>query len=326
MALSIRTQDIDNFPGVTKTVSVDLDSIVAIGSEGDESYILSVSTNAYSSSATNQRIQDLYITGINSGWCKSSGFVGSAGKYEINDVNNTFRIKIDATVSGIDGSGFYNVVLAVNDDQTPIEGEVIAADMEEKIHAIAEILNPADIGLSNAYRSACVEFRNGKFWVASGSISKYYTGNNRSSVVIMPGLTNDCSKQLGFDLSISSLRLSSISVKESLVNTDYTPDTEVLSINTGTGARVGLAYMITNGVTTDFFTTLSGTTDSNLKVATLANNGYIGISNTYTAYNTKVQLLKEQDPENSPNAWFTNIDSLVRYGIKTMINQIDYSS
>ncbi len=88
-----------------------------------------------------------------------------------------------------------------------------------------------------------------------------------------------------------------------------------------------MAFMITDGDTkTDYFTALSGTSDAAITVATLGTNGFTGITNSYTASEAKLQLLKEQDPEGEPNSWYITIDQLVRYGIKVMINQIDYSS
>lgn len=326
MALTINTQDIDNFPGTTKTVSVDLSTITSTGSEGDESYILKVATSAYSKITEGSKIQDMYITGFVSGWLKSSGFVGSSGKYFIDSTHNKLKIKLDATPVGQDGNGFYTITLTHNDDNTPIDGDAIAEDMEKAIQALAASLETADVGFSAAYRNALVEYKNGKFWIVSGSISKYYTGSNRSSVVVIAADTDDCSKELGFDLPISSAALSTVAVKETLLNTDYVAGTGVLSVNTGTGAKEGCAYVITDGENTDYFVTLSGTTDSTLMVATEGANGFSAIQHSYSAYETKLQLLREQDPEPSPKLWFNNVDALIRYGIKSMINQIDYSS
>lgn len=325
MALSIKSQDIINFPGTTKTINIDLSSVVPINADGDEINVLSVSTTAYSKTGINQRIQDLYITDFVGGWVKSSGFTGSAGKFSIDSTHNRLKIKMDTTVSGIDGNGYYEVVLDYNSDDTPIDGEAIADDLETKIHALADNLDAADVGFTNAYRSAEVVFKNGKFWIASGSVGKFYTGNYRSSVSVIAADTHDCSALLGFNLGTSSQKLSTISVKETVLNTNYVAGVDTLSVNTGTGAVAGLSYMITDNTHTEYFTTISGTTDSQLKVATVGNNGYNALSYSYDAYETKLQLLKEQDPEGKPVSWYSSIDSLVKYGIKTMANQIDYS-
>lgn len=326
MALNINTQDIDNYPGSTKRVSIDLGSIVPIGYEGDEKFIISVSTSAYSDNIDRVSIPDLYIKEIKAGWCKSSGFAGSAGKFYLNDTHKSLKVKMDATVSGNDGNGYYTIDLTPNSDGTPVPGETVASELETKIRDIGNNLNPIDIGFYKSYANASVEYRNGKFWLVAGSLSNYYSGNNRSSVDIKPADTNDCSKILGFDLPTTSYNLSNLAVKEALLNSSYTNNTEDLSINTGTGAQPGASFMITDGANTEYFVALSGTTDSNIKVATSYNNNYTAIANDYTGGEAKIQLLKEQDPEGVPTNWYNNIDQLIRYGIKVMVDQIDYSS
>jgi len=326
MAISINVQDLENYPGTVKRVSIDLESVVPLNMEGDEQFVLSASTSAYSDNTTRTAIQDLYVTELRSGWCKSSGFAGSSGKFYVDDTHKNIRIRIDATVSGIDGSGYYDVSLTPNDDFTPITGEVVAAELEENIRALAENLNTADTGFYSAYRNASVEYKNGKFWIISGSISPYYSGNNRTSVVVASGTVNDCSEVLGFDLPTTSYSLSNVAVKETLLTSNYTVGDSTLSVNTGTGASAGKVFMITDGDNIDYFTALSGTTDSSIVVATSASNSYDGITNNYIANKAKLQLMREQDPESVPTNWYTSIDQLVRFGIKTISNQIDYSS
>lgn len=326
MALTIDTQDLENYPGTNKRVTIDLDSIVNIGNEGDEQFVLSTATTAYSNNIDHTNIQDLYLTEMIAGWCKSSGFPGSAGKFYVDDTHKSLKVRMDATVSGTDGNGFYTVTLTPNEDQTPLLGEVVAAELEAQIRALAPNLEVVDAGFAGAYRNASVEYRNGKFWIVSGSVGSYYSGNDRSSVVITAADTLDCSAILGFDLATTSYILSNIAVKETLLNSGYTADTGTLSVNTGMGASAGMACMITDGINSDYFITLSGTTDSSIIVATEAVNGYIGVTNSYSMNGARIQLLREQDPEGVPTGWYTSIDQLIRYGIKVMTNQIDYSS
>lgn len=326
MAISINVQDLDNYPGTVKRVSIDLESIVPLNMEGDEQFVLNASTSAYSDNTLRTTIQDLYVTEMRAGWCKSSGFAGASGKFYVDDTHKSLKIRMDATASGTDGSGYYTVTLTPNDDSTPITGEVIAVELEEKIRALADTLETPDIGFYSSYRNASVEYKNGKFWIVSGSVGAYYSGNNRTSVVVAPADTNDCSEVLGFDLPTTSHALSSVAVKETLLNSDYTTNTATLSVNTGTGATAGKAFMITDGSSIEYFTALSGTTDSSIVVATTTNNGYTAINNNYSANKAKIQLLREQDPESVPTSWYTSIDQLVRFGIKTIANQIDYSS
>ncbi len=328
MALNIDTQNLVDYPGTTKRIVVDLDSIVPINNEGDELFVLSTATSAYSDNTARTSIQDLYITDMLAGWSKSSGLVGSSGKFYLDATHKNLKVKMDATVSGTDGNGYYTVTLTPNDDDTPVSGEVIAAELETNIRSIADSLATADTGFFRAYKNTSVEYKNGKFWIVSGSISSYYSGNNRSSVSIVAADTNDCSTVLGFNLPTTSQSLAGIAVKETLLNSSYTADTDTLSVNTGTGASAGKAFMITDGTSSgiEYFTALSGTTDSSIKVATMVTNGYTGIVNSYSASAAKIQLLRAQDPESVPTNWYTNIDQLIRYGIKVTASQIDYSS
>ncbi len=325
MAININTQDLENFPGNVKRVSIDLESIVPLNEEGDEKFVLSANTSAYSDIAERTSIQDLYVTQMKSGWCKSSGFTGSSGKFYLDSTHNRLKVKVDATTSGTDGLGFYEVHLNYNQDETPLNGEVIADDLEKKIRAISKVLAEPDIGFSNSYRNASVEFKNGRFVIVSGSISPHYSGNNRSAVEVAPADTNDCSEILGFDLPTTSYALSNVDIKETILNTSYTADSGTLSVNSGMGATPGKCFMITDGTNTDYFVSLAGTNDTQIVVPTNSTNGFTGISNDYTANKAKIQMLREQDPESVPTCWYTSIDQLVRFAIKSIANQIDYS-
>ncbi len=327
MAINVNTQNLELYPGTVKRVAIDLESMVTIGAEGDETFALNISTSAYSDNVNRTAIPDLYVTNMKAGWLKSSGFAGSSGKYYLASDANALKIKLDATVSGTDGAGYYTITLTENDDETPVSGMVVAAEIETQIRLLAANLEAADVGFTTAYRNASVEYRNGKFWVLSGSMGGYYSGNLRSSVDIIPATSNDCTKALGFDLNTSSYNLANVAVKETLLNTTYVADTDTLLVNTGTGAMAGMAFLITDSTgTEDYFTALSGTTDTSIIVATESTNGFTGIANGYTGGEARIQLLKEQDPESIPNSWYTSIDQLVRYGIKVMVNQTDYSS
>jgi len=326
MAISMNIQDLENYPGITKKVSIDLSSIIPVGNEGDEVFVLSAYTSSYSDNVDKTNISDLYVTDISTGWCKSSGLVGDSSKFYIDSSHYSLKIKIDATVSGIDGSGYFTVDLTPSDDNTPISGEDVAIELEDKIRTIADNLGAVDAGFYKSYKNASVEYIGGKFWIISGSLAKSYTGANRTSVSVMPADTNDCSEELGFNLSINSSYISSISVKEVLLSYDYTADTDTLLVNTGTSATEGAAFMITDGDNTDYFTSLSGTIGSAIKVPTSGSNGFSGIVNSYSANKTKIQLLREQDVDNKPYQWYGSIDRLVRYGVKVISNQIDYSS
>jgi len=326
MAINISTQDLENYPGTVKTVTVDQAQIVPTGYEGDEQFVLKFSTSAYSENTARTAIQDIYVTNIQAGWCKSSGFAGQSGKFDLDATNYKLDIKIDATTttSGSSrGNGYYEIELGY--DGTPRDASVVAADIEEKIRALT--LHTEDTGFELSYMNASVEYKDGKFYIVSGSVSEHHTGDNRSSVKVLPGATNDCSNELGFDLPMDSETLDGIAVKESYITVNYTTDTTPLTIAAGTGVTAGDCLMITDGVNTDYFAAISGTTSTSVVVATVANNSYVGIANSYTtASGAKVQILRQQDPEGSPAAWYTDVDGITRWGIKSIVNQLDFSS
>lgn len=324
MALTVYTQDLDNYPGIAKRVNIDVASVIPVNEEGDEKIIISVTTTGYSNNVSRTAISDYYMTGFTSGWCKSSGLTGTANKYALSASSCNLKIKIDATVSGTDGSGYYSISLYYED--TPLSGETIAVDMENKIRALSTDLVTADSGFRLAYKTASVEYRDGKFWIISGSLSTDYSGAYRSSVRVLPGETYDASVVLGFDLPIYSEELAGVSVKEASVYSQYVAGTTPLSVSAGLGAASGKCFMITDGVNTDYFTALSGTTDTSIVVATSGVNGFNGIINTYETSGSKVQLLTAQDPDVKPSSYYNSIDDVVRQGIKRIIAQLDYSS
>jgi len=322
MALSVDTQDLLNYPGTNKRVSVDIDSLVPTGYEGDEQIVLVVSTTAYSDNTNRTAIQDLYITEAKSGWIKSSGFKGSV--FQLNSTHNTFRIKIDTTVSGYNGTGWYDVVLD-HDNGANIPGADVAVDMENKIRALptGSQWNAGDNGYIMAYKNCSVEFSNGKFKIISGSIGDSYIGTDKSSVAVASGTTNDCLTMLGFDLTISTEDLASTQIREAelIQNYPFGGDYTTLYTSGGTGATIGDAMAITDGTNTDYFIIQgTGPATGQFTVATGS------ISHTYTALTTKVQLLKMNDPDFEPTSPYNNVDAIARYGIKNMVNQIDYSS
>ena len=92
-----------------------------------------------------------------------------------------------------------------------------------------------------------------------------------------------------------------------------------------TGVNIGDALCITDGVNTDYFTALNVAT-TNITVATSATNGFTGITHSYSvASGAYIQILQKADPDNLPNNYYSDIDELLRYMAKIMINQIDFS-
>jgi len=321
MAINISTQDLDNYPGNSKTVTIDVNSLVPTGYEGDEQIVLRVYTSAYSDNDNRTAIQDLYITEAKSGWIKSSGFKGSS--FQLSSSNNTFKVSLDTTVSGYLGDGWYNIELA-HADSASLPGLEVAEDMELKIRALPTGIqwNTGDNGFIMAYKNCSVEFANGKFKIISGSIGDSYTGTDKSSVAVASGTSNDCLTDLGFNLYTSSYDLSLVQVREAEVLITYS-GTSIIYTDGGTGAVAGDAMVITDGVNDPEYFIIDSLNPSGSDITVLAGTEP---SNTYLAEQAKVQLLRLNDPEFEPTSAFGNVDGIARYGIKNMVNQIDYSS
>jgi len=321
MALNVDTQDLENYPGTTKRVTVDVDSLVPYGYEGDEQIVLTVSTTAYSDNVNRTAIQDLYITEAKSGWIKSSGFKGNV--FPLDSTANKLRISLDTTVSGWYGDGWYYITLD-HDNGNNIPGADVADDLETKIRALPDggQWNAADDGFILAYRNCSVDFENGKFKITSGSIGDSYIGTDRTSVAVASGTSDDCLVMLGFDLTMDSYTLAGQQIREGEVIADYPymGSYTTLYISTGTGAAQGDVAAITDGTNIDYFKIDAVPMAGQLTVTSGT------ISNTYTANKAKVQILRMQDPEGEPTSPYASMDALARHGIKHMVNQIDYSS
>ncbi len=315
MATNVTVYDLENYPDNSKSVSIDLKTIVPVGGEGDEKWVLMFATNAYSDATERTAIQDSFVRDIKAGWCKSSGLVGVGGKYTIDSSSDTLGITIDAAST-------YYIVLETG---TNLTGAAIASDMETKIRAIPDQGGFTDTTYVNSFRSASVTYLDGKFYIISGSVAQYYTGSDRTSVAVTASGVDTCYDTLGFNLQISSESVAGSAIKEVLITSNYTANTDTLSIATGTGVVSGNAMYITDGTNEDYFTAISGTTDTSVKVCTASNNSYTGISNSYTSGEAKVQVLIPGDPDNEPVPYYGTVDSVVRWGIKNITNQIDFS-
>ena len=316
MAVNITVYDLDNYPDNNKSVTVDHSTVVPGGYEGDEQWVLSFTTTAYSDNLNAVDIQDIYIREIRAGWAKSSGLVGAGGKFTVTSgTGDGMQIKMDAS------SQYYTITL---DPGINLGGDVIAADMQSKIRALPDTAGyaTADSGYTLAYKNSVVDFTDGKFRVVSGSVGKYYTGAERSSVRVAADGVDTLFATLGFDLGVNSETIRSQAPTEVLLSTNYDAVAGDLSVtvDAGLGVVSGDALAITDGTNVDYFIALAGTSDTSIVVTSGT------ISNSYTADEAKIQLLKMQDPESLPRAYYETVDSITRWGVMSLINQIDFSS
>ena len=313
MATNVTVRDLVNYPDNNKTVTVDQSMIVPAGAEGDEKWVLSFTTNGYSDNTNRTPIQDIYLQDTRVGWAKSSGFVTSP--FIIGASNKYLGVSID-------GSDVYYIGL----NEGTYGGDSLADEIQSKINEVptlSGVWNSNDDAL--AFINSTVDYKNGKFYVISGNISEYYTGTSKSSVQITASGSDGLYSYLGFDLGFDSESLSSAGVVEVLVGSDYTAGTSTIIASSALGASAGDALMVTDGTYIDYFTALT-VSGVNIGVAVSGVNGFDAISHNYTAGESKIQLLRPQDPEAEADNYFKKIDDVVRWGIMSISNQLDFSS
>lgn len=316
MATTVTVRDLDNYPGVSKTITVDQATLVPVGYDGDEQWVLTFRTSAFSDNTLRTPIQDIFVREVKCGWLKSSGLVELEG-YATSASSKSLKVKLD------DSNQYYTISIA--------EGEsgvnTIADAIESAIQAIP---TTSGIGWSEsddelAYKNAMVEFKDGKFYIMSGTFSKHYTGSTRSSVQVDEVLGDTMYYDLGFDLNIDSQTIASTGISEALVNQAYTTGDSILYVDRIMTAVSGSCGVITDGDNTDYFQIL-GVNGLELTVPTSGTNGFVSITNNYDADKSKVQILKYQDPDSFPVPTHRTVDAIIRWGINSMVNQIDFSS
>lgn len=318
MTIQLDVMNLVDYPGTTKRVTIDTETLVPAGVEGDEKFLLSASTSAYSDNTARTAIQSLYVAGGKIGWTKSSGFKGTNGKFALDTNTTVLGVKLDATVSGTSG-GYYHITLE-NEAGVGKKGEDIAADIQEKLRAVE--CNDTDAGFQLAYKNCSVKFRDNKFFIASGTIADSFTGAYRSSAKVGGDPVNDCSVLLGFDQQVTSEQASEIFTMEALLSADYTAAATTLSVSLLTGVSAGDALCITDGTNTDYFIAEAFTTGA----ITVSSDPVLGIANNYlVADGAYIQVVKKADPDNRVDSFHRDTDELLRYMAKVMINQIDFS-
>jgi hypothetical protein len=319
MAITVNLYDLENYPDNAKTGTVDVVQMVPTGYRGDEQYALKFSTNAYSDFTNKTAITDIYIQEMVCGWAKSSGFAGSGGKFTITSSNNELRVNIDGCTGG-SYSGYYVITL---DEGVNIPGETVAADIEAKLRAVS--LDSGDSAKALGYKNCICTYRNARFMIKSGSVSSTYTGSNKSSVKIYTtSFANSATATLGFDMGTDSETIASTAIKEVITTANYTVGGTTLSVSTGLGVTTGDALYITDGVNSDYFVAVSGTLEAAIHVPNIPEHNFNAILNNYTA-GAKVQLLKPDDPEVEPISALNTVDDVCRWGVMSLINQIDFS-
>jgi len=308
MATNITVRDLDNYPDISKTITVDQTTLVPTGAGGDEKWVLSFVTTAYSDNVNRTAIQGIYMQEVSTGWFKSSGLVSLGSNFIVSSGSKTLGLNID------NSSQWYYIEL----DEETYTLDALAEHMQGKIRAIPDtgVWSSSDDSLS--YKNAQVEF-NGKFKIISGTVSEFYTGSNRTSVEVTYSGSDTFYYDIGFDLGIGSYDVSLADIKESLVKANCGPTSTAIVINTMT-VTSGDPIAIIDDTNTEYFIAQYGTTSTNIVIVSGT------LVNSYTANKAKVQRLRIQDSDQEPVNYHSTIDSAMRWGIMSVVNQIDFSS
>jgi len=306
MAVTESIRNLD-FPTVTdKEVTLDLEKVVTVDSEGDERYILTATPGSTTLAADDETINPVLIEYFKSGYVRSSGF--KSPPFTIGPTNDTFQISIDGSttrsISLTQGSG--------------LTGDDVADDMQAQINLLAAAGGLEEGNL--AFLNAIVSFENGKFVIISGSLAKSFTGTGKSSVAITAGASNDVTATLGLDIVTSSEAIASkLVVEAQLTGSTSSPSGvgDVIPLDDVTDLSAGQAFTIYDGTNREYFvaTSVSG---NNL----ITHSG--SLTNTY-ASGSVVQNLYERDPDSTLASPYRDADEVVRALLRTIAVQVDFS-
>lgn len=304
MATTVTVYDIDNYPDNGKSVIVDLKQVVTIGTLGDDRWCISGSTSATASGSAS--IQDIYIVDYTLGWCMSSDF--EQGPYTINSSQNAMQVSIN-------GSTYRTITLT--NQASPVSGDAVAADMQTKIRALAAT-GAAEEG-NLAFKNAWVTFDSGRFIIQSGASADGYTGTDKTSVSVAAAASNDVSAHLGFFAAVTSEDIAGASVDETYLQYAYVTSSGYgyIEVADSSIASAGECIGITDGSNTEYRYVSSVSTGR-----IYVNSDF---SNDYAA-ESRVQVLRMQDPRSNPYPTLDSVDEAVRYVIASLANQIDFSS
>ena len=301
MALTETVRDIENYPSKSKTVTLDVLSIIPIDTQGDEKFVANASSTA--TKIGGGTIDPIFIREFKVGYAKSSGFV--LPPFDINSSNNKLSISID-------GSSAHEITLSSG---TGLTGEDIASDLQTKLSSLAAVSGAEDRNL--AFLNCSVEFVNNKLIVLAGSVSNTYTGVGKSSVSVAGTVSGSADVTLGFDKPVSSEDLSSKLPHETILTSGYAISGVSLSVESISGLSAGMAFSIYDGTNREYFIA-SGIGANSIGVQSTA------LTHVYST-GSIVQRIFERDPGAKLASPYEDIDSLYRFALRSIANQINFA-
>lgn len=316
MAVNVTVRDIVNFPGATpKTITVDVVQVVPVGGspEGDEIWVTSATTTATASGGGS--IQSIFKNDMKRGFIRSSGLV--SGLINV-PASYLMKVAIDEDIgSGVD------ITLASGNNKLL---EDVAQDIEDKIRAQARVGGGgAKIG-DLSYLNAQVRVVGGRISIESGTVTSSFTGTGKSSVVLgAPSSGTDARALLGFDLPVSSETLASRQITEDSLASAYTSG-DIIEVTSTAGFSAGDAMQILDAThNQNVLISGAGVTNglSASQIRFITGSGVsTGLANTY-ASGALVRKLHNVDVADPVSA-LTTVDGLYRFGIDSIVNQIQF--
>ena len=299
MAVNITVVDSVNYPDNSKTVSVDVKSLVDSGSDGDELWFLVVSTSARASG--NTTIDDELASYMLNGYSKTSGL--SSPPYIVASGTNHLKVSIDGSV-------------AREIEVTPgtYVGDAFADEIQDLVRGLAEE-NEAEAG-NLSFKNATVDFFNGRVRIKSGTTSNTYTGAGKSSVTVTDGTTTTgLAAQVGFDLPYESDTLAVQCGRIYVTEVASSSSGTTLHVSNGSAISAGDALYITNGTNSEYALVQTGGSNS----LTLKSS----LSTTYSS--GRVQRVVYADPDSLPPSPLDTVDKVLTAKISSVVAQIDFS-
>ena len=135
---------------------------------------------------------------------------------------------------------------------------------------------------------------------------------------VSAGDSNDVSEHLGFFAQVTSENIASTSVQESYLSWPYVTSSgwTYIEVNDETVASAGDCVGITDGTNTEY-RYVSSAVAGRINVNVALVNDF--------ASNSRVQVIRMQDPSGQPVPAFADIDEATRFAINSLANQIDFS-
>jgi hypothetical protein len=312
MAVNLTVVDSINNPDNTKTVTVDVKSLVDTESEGDEIWFLSVTTNATGTGGAS--IDDEIAANLINGYARSSGLV--VPPFVVTSGSNHFNLSIDGSLD--------REVALTPDSYT---GDSLAEEVETQVRVLSEIGQPEAGNLS--FKNAECEFVDSRFEIRSGTVSSSYTGASKSSVSITEGTTTTgLIGIMGYDIPYESeaIALGRSGVVVTSLASSVSPSDVAITVVDPTGIAVGdiLSIVDNTGASANVLVDdISGSPVLGVKgKGDTPTDGKIGAT---LASGARVQKLVITDPTGIPTSPINTVDKMYRKMISTIVSQINFS-